>query len=431
MFFDPPEPAPGAPLLTDTDNKLLNSFFENMNSDHFATTSFGEGLNFSDDWLNLPPQFMGTATSFGQQPAVPIESPPHPVHNTNFHTIMHPQSNLMPPPPPPPPVVHMSLEQQHPSADVLEAATLLQNGSFSRSNSTGHDTIFPSRDLSTVPPPASSHLRHQSLGSIRQDERRISHPTLPNDHDHTFTEMMFGSGGTQIQTRSIQTPVDVRWGSDVSFNKAQGFVPSSEKETREALEEEQLRYMDCLEVSKSAASTRPSSPLHHHPDALPLKLKTRVPMEPIKVEDGYDMPARKRRKSKPKEEVDDDEEEPTSATIKTAARKRKSKAEVRSATPPAAAEASGKRRKSMANGAGKQPRENLSEEQKRENHIKSEQKRRTLIKEGFDDLCDLVPGLRGGGFSKSTMLSMAADWLEEIIKGNDQLKAQLAQLEGR
>jgi hypothetical protein len=80
------------------------------------------------------------------------------------------------------------------------------------------------------------------------------------------------------------------------------------------------------------------------------------------------------------------------------------------------------------NGA-KPSRENLSEEQKRENHIRSEQKRRTLIKEGFDDLCELVPGLKGGGFSKSTMLTMAAEWLEELLKGNEALAAQLSALE--
>lgn len=91
---------------------------------------------------------------------------------------------------------------------------------------------------------------------------------------------------------------------------------------------------------------------------------------------------------------------------------------------------SGKRRKSAVNNS-KLSRENLSEEQKRENHIKSEQKRRTLIKEGFDDLCDLVPGLRGGGFSKSTMLTMAAEWLEDLLKGNEALATQLATLEGR
>jgi hypothetical protein len=96
-----------------------------------------------------------------------------------------------------------------------------------------------------------------------------------------------------------------------------------------------------------------------------------------------------------------------------------------SASPPGG-QSNGKRRKSSGKGASsKSARENLSEEQKRENHIKSEQKRRTLIKQGFIDMEALVPGLKGGGFSKATMLTMATEWLENMMRGNEQLKEQL------
>lgn len=81
-------------------------------------------------------------------------------------------------------------------------------------------------------------------------------------------------------------------------------------------------------------------------------------------------------------------------------------------------------------GASKAARENLTEEQKRTNHILSEQKRRNLIKQGFDDLCALVPELHGGGFSKSTMLVQAAEWLQELLRGNGVLKEQLMALGG-
>ncbi|KAF2723974.1 hypothetical protein K431DRAFT_194513, partial [Polychaeton citri CBS 116435] len=51
-------------------------------------------------------------------------------------------------------------------------------------------------------------------------------------------------------------------------------------------------------------------------------------------------------------------------------------------------------------------RQNLTEDQKRANHIQSEQKRRNIIKQGYDDLNGLVPSLAGGksGFSKSEIL---------------------------
>ncbi|KAK8151089.1 hypothetical protein BC567DRAFT_144337, partial [Phyllosticta citribraziliensis] len=66
-------------------------------------------------------------------------------------------------------------------------------------------------------------------------------------------------------------------------------------------------------------------------------------------------------------------------------------------------------------------RENLSEEQKRSNHILSEQKRRNAIKVGFGALNELVPGLKAGGFSKSAMLIEAAKFLENLVVGNQML----------
>ncbi len=98
FLMNPPEPAPGQPLLSDTDSKFLEGFFESI-EENFPSTSFGEGLNFSDDWLNLPPQFMGHTTSFGQQPPSALESPIHSLAHIHgpFPEMMPPSSSLMPP----------------------------------------------------------------------------------------------------------------------------------------------------------------------------------------------------------------------------------------------------------------------------------------------------------------------------------------------
>ncbi|KAI5800035.1 hypothetical protein EDC01DRAFT_765319 [Geopyxis carbonaria] len=75
-------------------------------------------------------------------------------------------------------------------------------------------------------------------------------------------------------------------------------------------------------------------------------------------------------------------------------------------------------------------RDNLSEAQKRENHIHSEQKRRNLIRQGFEELCALVPELKAGGYSKSAVLIHAANYLDDLKKGNAKLRLYLQQLEG-
>jgi hypothetical protein len=231
--------------------------------------------------------------------------------------------------------------------------------------------------------------------------------------------------GSHDKRQHRAPPAEYQWGSDANFNRIQGYTPNSEKETAESLTKEQLKVLECFEPSKSADNTRPSSPLHTK-GPLPHSRLTEL----TKVQEA-DTPPRKRRKSRNNKDTPNEEAQEETVTPKPV-RRRKPKVERAGSITSAVADdvAGGKRRKSAANNS-KVSRENLSEEQKRENHIKSEQKRRTLIKEGFDDLCDLVPGLRGGGFSKSTMLAMAAEWLEDLLKGNEALAAQLAALEGR
>lgn len=105
---------------------------------------------------------------------------------------------------------------------------------------------------------------------------------------------------------------------------------------------------------------------------------------------------------------------------KTAPGTRVSKPKKPSTSTAAEGDSSSKKKRASA-AASKLARENLSEEQKRSNHILSEQKRRNLIKRGFDDLHDLVPEIRNGGLSKSSVLMEAANFLDKLIADNKEL----------
>ncbi|KAM0720470.1 hypothetical protein Q7P37_004606 [Cladosporium fusiforme] len=65
-------------------------------------------------------------------------------------------------------------------------------------------------------------------------------------------------------------------------------------------------------------------------------------------------------------------------------------------------------------------RQNLSDTQKRNNHIASEQKRRDAMKTNYDVLNQYVPSLQGGqhGLSRSEILQQSSDWLHALIQGN-------------
>ncbi|KAJ6781317.1 hypothetical protein PWT90_07095 [Aphanocladium album] len=432
-LLDAPDPA-GAPLLSETDTKFLSSFFEDMSSAQYNMPSFGEGLHFSDAWFDLPPQFMGTATSFGPQasalpnpdaflgeqvdftggivsgsqlmspPSAPMAQQPQPQHRQVYHQPQQHQQHQQQHQP----------QHQHHSDDVLNAAaTLLQNnGSSPRSNGKGKES---SPGVRRPLGPPMGHLRHQPMDEFKEESQR----DLENEaHNNTFTDWMFGSKD-RLSPRQAQVN-ELHWGSDANFGNVQHYVPAPNKETADGQHKAQMQVLDCLEPSNSVPHTRSGSPTVH-PQQMAQQQQAQQQQQQqqqqmVPVEDA-DAPPRKRRKSKLQcGSFDDDEEEDSKVGIK------KIKSPQSNGLPSPPAEAGARRRKS---GINKGPRENLSEEQKRENHIRSEQKRRTLIKEGFDDLCELVPGLKGGGFSKSTMLSMAAEWLEQLLQGNQTLAAQL------
>lgn len=60
-------------------------------------------------------------------------------------------------------------------------------------------------------------------------------------------------------------------------------------------------------------------------------------------------------------------------------------------------------------------RPRLTEAQKKENHIRSEQKRREAIREGFDRLASIVPGMEGQGRSEAVVLEATIKYMREQI----------------
>jgi heteromeric Ino2p/Ino4p transcription factor len=68
-------------------------------------------------------------------------------------------------------------------------------------------------------------------------------------------------------------------------------------------------------------------------------------------------------------------------------------------------------------------RPRLTEAQKKENHIRSEQKRREAIREGFDRLAAIVPGMEGQGRSEAVVLEATVKYLREQIVERQRIMA--------
>lgn len=76
-------------------------------------------------------------------------------------------------------------------------------------------------------------------------------------------------------------------------------------------------------------------------------------------------------------------------------------------------------------------RPRLTEQEKKNNHIASEQKRRAAIREGFDRLTELVPGLEGQGRSESIVLSKTVDFIRSKLREREELIAEIESYGGR
>lgn len=263
--------------------------------------------------------------------------------------------------------------------------------------------------------PPVGHLRHQDMNDFRQERRRMSE-SIEVSHEDIFKKWAFEGNtfpNTPRQPRA-SAPVNLQYGSDLRFAGNQPFLPQSEKESYEGLSQQQDRYMKAVTLSDSVDSTRLPSPELGQSRGLSLRTTSRP--------DSLSIDTNSHRRAK-RPSVDN--EEPQSATSRAMGRKRKSNNRDATDSPGAdGADGKKKRRKS----AGTAKKENLTEKQKRENHIKSERKRRGVIDVGFKNLNKMVPSLVGQNPSKAATLTSAHEFFVEMTVGNAELRNMLAQM---
>jgi hypothetical protein len=97
-----------------------------------------------------------------------------------------------------------------------------------------------------------------------------------------------------------------------------------------------------------------------------------------------------------------------------------------SESPEPSSKSASKKKSRAASQASKS--NNLTEEEKRQNHIRSEKTRRDLIKWQYDALDDLVPGLKSGksGLSRADVLLEIVGYVENVKLGNEKMEEILA-----
>ncbi|KAF2190569.1 hypothetical protein K469DRAFT_733292 [Zopfia rhizophila CBS 207.26] len=407
----------GPSLLSENENQALEQFF--ANTDPFlADTSFNPSLDTKggvDDynWGYPPPTIHGVSTTIADQTQLQ-----HSFHSDQAFAT-DPFAGL-----------HLASTQD----DLQAASTLFSNAQASHAN--GRSYSVPDGPSSSTDPSnlSTTNFYHPptvptSHGQL--DEQLAS--LLPNHSENGSIDATLAAQFTQIPHHHAAQLAQINrtrphlkraytYGTDNSFNSS-GFVVSSPLETEAAVTRRLMHDLRTAQpltknVVPSEESTKPSSPVTQK---FPIGI-VEIPSDedsPSEDEtsggdndDEHDRRPKKRRKAR-----NSSPGQVKAEKIPGSARKSISSARPAKGRKQSLDENAGKKKRPSSAGQ-KAQRENLTEEQKRNNHILSEQKRRNLIKRGFDDLHDLVPEIRNGGLSKSSVLMEAVSFLEKLVEDN-------------
>lgn len=420
----------GQALLNNTEDDFINNFFLTQSQAEYSHHNghghghghgqhHGHGTDMSSfNWLmnDPPPTFMGAAATTKQAPSPSPQMYHGMPPNSNFDFPAYHEHDLL----------------QDPSHHnhLLSASSMLNDHPMNIHHQNGHHHM-PQQTPSLVSAPstmASVELMHttdalapSTSAQFYTDLPVVAAQKQQFGYQHQLSEL---EPISTIQDVSLAIPHSAparsdrpkdtrlyRFGSDSHFG-ANGFVPSSENEREEVVTDRLTSELMMLRpINRSNNNTRAPTPDNKITSLKRSNLHQHDQEQDESDNEDYDSRPRKRRRDSTEDDYD---AKPNNGTRRVTTNPRLQRV--------SSVEAGRKRRQSSISNSNKAPRENLTEEQKRSNHIQSEQKRRNLIKQGFDELHVLVPELRAGGLSKSMVLTEAANYLDQLIAANNAMR---------
>jgi hypothetical protein len=422
-FFDgaaTPLDTHGQSLLSDMENQSLADFFSNTDPFHLADPhAFApqhDSKTLPDDYTTW--DFVTPPTVHGVSATIPDQA--------HLHHNFHPDHSFAPPP-----AHHLANTHD----DLQAASTLFNHAQPSHSNVRSHSFHAP-------PPPATTtnaianhaaEPSHDALPMVATSNGIISQQLaalIPNYAEEGTLDAQLATqwAATNVHHQLQETEFTpmlyqphmkrtYSFGTDNSFNNPAGYSAPRPQE----VEHQAMRHLSRdLQHSQptpqqlaGANGTTATPPTHRSYSYREQQSEDEQSDEATSDEDDDDgdRPAKKRKKSNRSVGKDSSGKNGTSG---------------RNAKTRKLSSATGGSKKKRSGSAQRLQRENLTEAQKRSNHILSEQKRRNLIKRGFDDLHDLVPEIRNGGLSKSSVLMEAANFLEKLIEENEAFRKRMS-----
>ncbi|KAG9185542.1 hypothetical protein G6011_06873 [Alternaria panax] len=260
----------------------------------------------------------------------------------------------------------------------------------------------PVHDLNagTLPLGPQHGLLHERLGSL------VPNHNTPGMDAH-FAPQWSSSKAPQQHRTDFGPPLsklDLKrsyaFGTDNSFGSASGYTgpnghPGEENAARASIQdlEETSHHILRAVAGMEGPSTSPTTYTHT------LRDDDERSDDATSEDESSDRPTKKRKMSQARNSRQNDNT-PRKPTARNGKARKISTVDDAPHTATTSSSSNNKKKRTPATAATttqKAHRENLTEEQKRSNHILSEQKRRDLIKQGYKDLNEVVPAVRGGG----------------------------------
>ncbi|KAF1829975.1 hypothetical protein BDW02DRAFT_559934 [Decorospora gaudefroyi] len=411
-FFEPaasPYDNNGQSILSDMENQHLDNFFSNTNPfDLPDAPVFPPALDAkvgAHDYNNWE-DYISPATVHRVTTTIPDQAQ----LQHNFH-----QEPLYAP------SVHTNFLGNTP--DELQAATALFNQSQpSYTNGASHSFHGQASTSASFASNAASASLQNALPMGVAPHGLMNEQTAASLHSHNgqrtsepqFAAQWTASNPPQQHQAAFGPPLHkldfkraYTFGTDESFNSPSGYsVPNGHESERHVPRQSIHELDDSQHLLRAVAGIDDpiASPMGypHSPQARASRPGDDMPSDDAASDEELDDPPAKKHKK--------NQHRVGKSTPKKAARSGKNR-------KTSLVEENSKKKRAAA-ATQKTHRENLTEEQKRNNHILSEQKRRDLIKQGYKDLNEIVPAVRGGGLSKSQVLMEAANFLERLIEDN-------------
>lgn len=398
--------------MNDSESQALNTFFSQGLWDHTidANGYLAEVNDVHTDltaWPSVPPatihsvtttiQDPNTLPNFGSDQAFypPQQSGPYP----SIVDLTHPASALFPlhhlPPHPMHPNIRshsFDVNSHNPSAPVTYSNSISGMPSHSQPLPEPIAALFPQHNVpGSVDASVSEQIAEGAARLVQAAEQgRRSRPTLKKSYTY---------------------------GTDSSFRDS-GFTPMSKRDSDAFVTQRLLNELQHAEPLARPLNRLPNTPALATPRPGQLVGEPMSDYEPSEEEFPDNEYGRRKKRQRSGESPNKSGSGRARKSVSDAVpvKNRKSSTDDRVT----------KRKRSSATDQRIQ-RQNLTDAQKRSNHIASEQKRRNLIKRGFDDLHELVPEIRSGGLSKSSVLTEAANYLEKLMQENQEYEALLSQ----